>query len=191
MSKESTSLTIPPFAPAAPTQLTPEFSAEDYISCEEAGKILAVRRGKNRVPISDRRVQEIAARGILRRTTRKDPKRGNQETIVVLREDVLRYKEEREKPVTLPATHIEALPQRRRELAAPADTVHPNSIPPADPWAWLTLAEAAALTRLPESKIRDLYEHGNLAGLDCGPRLGGSLRFRRSDLEKIEGERRN
>jgi hypothetical protein len=179
VSKEKDLETIPPFAQEAPTQVMPELSAahdSKWISCKQAGKMLN---------LSERRVQELANVGLLESARAKDPKRGNQWVTVILRASVLRYKEEKRNPPPSPVVP-RSLPAPRAplQLPAPADTVHLNSIPT----PWCTLAEAADFTGLPASKLLDLYKGGKLAALDCGPRPGGSLRFKRSDLEKIEGD---
>jgi len=53
------------------------------------------------------------------------------------------------------------------------------------PGQWLSLAEAAAYTGLPQSTLRKLLASRKLPGLDTGPRLGGRWRIKRSDLDNI------
>ncbi|MGA2737821.1 MAG: helix-turn-helix domain-containing protein [Bryobacteraceae bacterium] len=53
------------------------------------------------------------------------------------------------------------------------------------PAQWLSLAEAAAYTGLPQSILRKLLGNRKLPGLDTGPRLGGRWRIKRSDLDAI------
>ena len=53
------------------------------------------------------------------------------------------------------------------------------------PHQWLSLAEAAAYTGLPQSTLRKLLASRKLLGLDTGPRFGGRWRIKRSDLDNI------
>ena len=53
------------------------------------------------------------------------------------------------------------------------------------PSQWLSLAEAAAYTGLPQSILRRLLANRKLPGLDIGPHLGGRWRIKRSDLDNI------
>jgi excisionase family DNA binding protein len=53
------------------------------------------------------------------------------------------------------------------------------------PGQWLSLAEAAAYTGLPQSTLRKLLASRKLLGLDTGPRFGGRWRIKRSDLDEI------
>jgi excisionase family DNA binding protein len=50
---------------------------------------------------------------------------------------------------------------------------------------WLSLAEAAAYTGLPQTTLRKLLASRKLPGLDTGPRVGGRWRIKRSDLDDI------
>ncbi|MGC9948468.1 MAG: excisionase family DNA-binding protein [Bryobacteraceae bacterium] len=53
------------------------------------------------------------------------------------------------------------------------------------PGQWLSLAEAAAYTGLPQSILRKMLANRKLPGLDTGPRFGGRWRIKRSDLDNI------
>src|SRR5262249_20343039 len=65
----------------------------------------------------------------------------------------------------------------------------PVPAPPAAAARWLTVAEAAVFTGLPESAILKLIAAGMLKAIDCGPRPGGRYRMRPIDLDQLEGER--
>jgi excisionase family DNA binding protein len=53
------------------------------------------------------------------------------------------------------------------------------------PSQWLSLAEGAAYTGLPQSTLRRLLATRKLPALDTGPRFGGRWRIKRSDLDAI------
>lgn len=60
-------------------------------------------------------------------------------------------------------------------------------VSPVSPKPWITISEAADYTGLPASILAKLVESGALPAIDCGPRVGGKWRIKRTDLDKLEG----
>jgi excisionase family DNA binding protein len=142
-------------------------NSEQYLTKAVAAKQL---------DLSVRRVMEMSAAGRLPRHKRFDP--ATQREAVMFRAlDVAKLKAEKTpRPVDLPA------------LPEPAAVVRAASVPP-PVRPWLTLAEAAEYSGLPESFLHSMIDQGALAALDVGVRPGGRYRVRRSDLDQIEGRR--
>lgn len=166
----------------ATTAVSPP-DAEVWITKEQAAAILAVsRNGRKPQPISPRRILEFTQMNVLRSAKQRDPKSG-QMMIVVSAADVERFRQERENPPTLPAIPNEPRPKLLGAPSAPARTATQAW----QPYEWLTLAEASACLRLPESYLLALVKTGKLPSLDVGPRPGGQYRVKRADLDAIQG----
>jgi hypothetical protein len=73
-------------------------------------------------------------------------------------------------------------------LPAPAETTEETGdVEPALDHSrpWLTLAQAAEYSGLPESYLRGVAEGGNIAAIDVGIRPGGRWRFHRDSLGNV------
>jgi excisionase family DNA binding protein len=126
--------------------------------------------------LSVRRVMEMSAAGRLPRHKRFDPAT-QREAVMFRAADVARLKAEK---TPVPVPNLPAIVPAAVERAAALP-------PPARPW--LTLAEAADYSGLPESFLHSMIDQGGLPALDVGVRPGGRYRVRRSDLDQIEGRR--
>lgn len=138
-------------------------------------KELAVKRSGR----SGRRLLELAAEGRLRKKILRDPRNGNREYSVFHSGD------------------IAALRQVARGESMPAPTALQVSVPPPPPAAppaalphreelrpWLTLAQAADYSGLPESFLRRLVKSGKLPALEVGD-SHGHWRIARRDLDAL------
>jgi excisionase family DNA binding protein len=74
-----------------------------------------------------------------------------------------------------------------RQIAAVPHTgpLNGTSVAPAKMRPWLTIAEAADYTGLPESFLLHMIEEGDLPALDVGVRPGGKWRVSRRALDGI------
>lgn len=168
--------------PANPTTALSAPGGDVWITKKEAAQLLAIRRNGGRPqPLSERRILEYTKAGAIKSASQRDPK-SSQMAIVVSRNDVLRLKQERENPVTLPAVPNEP---RRQKLLGPAPAATDSA---AHSRAWLTLGEAEAYTGLPETFLLARIDAGDLLALNVGVRAGGRWRVKRADLDGIQGD---
>jgi hypothetical protein len=161
----------------------------EYITCQEATEFLTIGEGKSKRPISARRVLEFAMAGALRSARRKDAKRGNQMTTVVLRSDVLRLQHERENPPLEPAIPLPQKAPRALDEAPPSAPPKQRLLeaPAAPQSVWLTLDEAAKRPEgLPASVLERLIKSGKLPAMNVGIE---TVRYRIhvEDLAKLRG----
>lgn len=166
--------------PATSTEVSrPGAATDTWITKKEAAKLLAVsRNGGKPQPLSERRILEYTQTGALRSAKQRDPKSG-QTMVVVSLKDAMRLKHEREHPPVLPAVPNEP---KQKLLAAPPVAVVPSC-------AWLTLAEAEIYSGLPETFLLVLIAGHVLPALNVGVRAGGRWRVKRTDLDRIEGQK--
>lgn len=126
--------------------------------------------------LSVRQLMEISLNGKLKRSKQFDPGT-RREAAMFLRADV-----EALKRAWTPAA-------ADSQLAIVRATAAPEAAPPpAAPKHWLTLAEAAEASGLPESVLLRLVRETRLPAIDCGPRPGGRYRVRRDALGAIGGD---
>jgi excisionase family DNA binding protein len=160
-------------------------NSEQYLTKAVAAKQL---------DLSVRRVMEMSAAGRLPRHKRFDPAT-QREAVMFRAADVAKLKAEKTpRPVDLPALPEPAASGistmvDRIERSASAIVRAASVPPPSRPW--LTLAEAAEYSGLPESFLHAMIDQGTLPALDVGVRPGGRYRVRRSDLDGIEGTKRS
>ena len=146
-------------------------SRTEYLNKETAAR----RSGR-----SVRRLLELAAAGRIRKQIIKDEKNSGRALAVFHAGDIAQLAKGEMPPVngalqiSRPVRHVAALPQP--EIA---------SVIPPTPRPWLTLAEAAEYTGLPESFLAKRIGEGKLPALDVGPRPGGHWRVSRRDLDAI------
>lgn len=141
--------------------------SQSYLTREIAVRVLN---------LSPRRLLELAKRGQLATREAVDPL-SKRRQLVYLEADVRR----------LAAARASGAVAR---IPAPIPVPAPEPLPERPLRPWLTLAEAADYSGLPESALRSLIERGRLAALDVGRRKGGRWRIHRLDLREMRGERR-
>ena len=129
--------------------------------------------------LSVRRLLELANKGAIRKKHMRDPQ-SKRQIAVFAAEDL-----DRLNSGEYPQTGV-ALTTRKVSGAALSQ---PSPHPSAREIPWLTLAEAAEFSGLPESFLLSLVTAGRLPALDVGVRPGGRYRVSRRDIGAIEGDR--
>lgn len=143
----------------------------EYITKQRAGEILG---------LSPRRVLEMASEGRIGKLEIRSPETNLMQTVLAA-VDVFRVKQERETPRSL------AVPQPAASLAPATSALVPQSAAPPQfrPHEWLSVAEAAQYTRLPESEIERAVGKEELRARNVGVRPGGRYRIKCSDLDGL------
>jgi excisionase family DNA binding protein len=154
----------------------------EWLSKEEA----AVRLGDPGVPMSTRRVLELAQQGRLQSTRAKHPASG-QRVVWIHAGSVERYLEERNAPPPPKGEHergSQSLVKRAPELRALLRALDALLVttPPARPW--LTLQEAADYSGIPTDLLVRLIRSGELPALRTHHR-GDRYRIRRQALDQF------
>jgi len=151
----------------------PTRSRREYLN-----KALAARRSG----LSVRRLLELAQKGVIRKHHVRDPE--SKRTIAVFPvEDLDRLKASDQTLAVLQSSRSGAALQQLNAASGIVPTL--SEIPR----AWLTAAEAAGYSGLPESFLVELVKRGKLAALDVGIRPGGRWRIARRELDALEGDR--
>ncbi len=150
-------------------------TVQKLLTKEEAGKILKVK---------DRRVLALVTTGELKAVLVRDEKSG-QMVKMIDEQSLIRYKLTRDHPREDGDPDAGTLTRQQPLVAAVLAAMGDRQRPPEMPRQWLTLEEAEAYTGLPAAEIMDDYRNGRLKGRGHGRR--GGVRFKRSDLDAIEG----
>lgn len=147
--------------------------AQSYLTKDAAAK----RSGR-----SVRRLLELASTGRIKKRIIRDPANGNRELTLFSSRDIDRLAKGK---ITPPVSTALQISGPVRHLAALQQGEPASVIPPTPQRPWLTIAEAADYSGLPESFLHSLVTDGKLAALDVGVRAGGRWRIARRDIDAI------
>ncbi len=168
----------------------------------ELTKLFTKDIAAKRLGLSVRRLMEISQgeKPEIKRRTGRDPVTGR-EAVMFGEDDISRYvakvdferraqKIEAENAALMVKQQARIGQDPRSAVIARTQYVvpTPQPLPPA-PAMWLTVAQAAEETGLPESALVRLIRAGKLAALDVGVRPGGRWRIKRAELGDLRGER--
>lgn len=135
----------------------------------------------SRLAISERRLLDLAARGVIARKYITDNRSGQQMSVFATR-DLERY--EKEHPRSLAPSSASSLHTRPMQIVRRLPTPPP---PPRLP-LFVTLPQAAEWIGLPVGYLRRQIRSGQLPAIDVGRHApGGRWRISRRDLSRMQG----
>jgi excisionase family DNA binding protein len=147
---------------------------------------LSVEDAATRLGIKPRRMLDYKA--TIRSRYVDNPKSGK-EVLMFEEADVERLVAERKHVVEVGLARIAPAIAERGNGAMTASPYLPMiAAPSAHARAWLTLAEAAEYSGLPDSFLLGLIDGGKLPACNVGVRPGSRYRVKRADLDAIAGE---
>src|SRR4029450_11268947 len=143
-----------------------------------------------RLGISERRVLDLAARGLIARKSIRDDRTG-QKMYIYPAKDV-DPSQQLHPPASPPlaARRVALLPTRHMQAAELHTQSMPyNPAPAAQLPRWLTVPQASVYIGLPAGYLRRLIREGQLPAIDLGKSaIGGRWRVSRKDLAAIQGD---
>ena len=138
-------------------------------------QLLTKDAAAERLNLSVRRLMELSAEGKLTRHTSYDPQTKREAAMFDAAEIEQMIQQKNWKPFS----------GRVLELPPGDGASEPAEAAPDRGRLWLTIAEAAEYTGLPESFLHKLVDERRLPAFDVGVRPGGRFRVKRTDLEAL------